>query len=65
MTLHNFIRVDVLEDSDFEWNVQNASLHPTQANIDDGSATRDDVDMGALRDATATAMVSWFSVLRI
>lgn len=53
--LHNFIRNDALEDADFESDVQDASPHQTQSTTDD---TGDDVDMGALRDAIVTAMIS-------
>jgi hypothetical protein len=42
----------------FELDVQDDSPYPTQTTTHDGIAFVDDMDMGALRDAIATAMVS-------
>ena len=57
MALHNFIKDSAIHDADFENYVDDDGGHDTQATMDDGSASMDDSDMGALRDSIAAALV--------
>jgi hypothetical protein len=56
MALQNFIREHDLDDSDFELDVQDIG-HGSQPSVGEGTSG-DEIDMGALRDAIATAMVA-------
>ena len=57
MALHNFIRDSNINDVDFESNILDDSTHGTESSTGEGSSSGDDMDMGTLRDAIATAMV--------
>jgi hypothetical protein len=57
MALHNFIRGHDLADSDFELDVQDNSVVRNQPSVGEGTASRDETDMGALGDAIVAAMV--------
>jgi hypothetical protein len=54
MALHNFIRDHVLDDSDFQSDVQDDS--GPRSCPDEGTGSGDENDIGALRDAIAAAM---------
>lgn len=59
MALHNFIRDSAVHDVHFEEDFQEDDGNSTQPSTDGGGgALGDDIDMGALRDAIAVAMVS-------
>jgi hypothetical protein len=57
MALHNFIREHDLDDSDFELDVQDIG-HGSQPSIAGDGTSGDEIDMGALRDAIAAALVA-------
>jgi hypothetical protein len=57
MAPHNFIREHDLYDSDYELDVQDVGVGNQTSVAVEGTA-EDDIDMGALRDAIAAAMVA-------
>jgi hypothetical protein len=57
MTLHNFIKEHDLDDSDFELDVEDIG-HGSQPSVAGEDTSGDEIDMGALRDAIAAAMVA-------
>jgi hypothetical protein len=57
MALHNFIREHALYDPDLELDVQDVDVGNQTSIAVEGNAG-DDIDMGALRDAIAAAMVA-------
>ena len=57
MTLHNFIRDNNINDADFQSHIQEDGTNGPESSSSEGSASGDDMDMSALRDAIATAMV--------
>jgi hypothetical protein len=57
MGLHNFIREYNLDDSDFELDVQDIG-HGSQSSLAGEGTSGDEIDMGALREAIAVAMVA-------
>ena len=57
MVLHNFIRDNSINDTHFQSNIQEEGTDGPESSSGEGSASGDDMDMSALRDAIATAMV--------
>ena len=57
MALHNFIRDNSINDANFQSHIQEDGTHGPKSSLGEGSGSRDDMDMSALRDAIATAMV--------
>jgi len=57
MTLHNFIREHDLDDSDFALDVQDIG-EGSEPSVAVEGTVGDEIDMGALRDAIAAAMVA-------
>ena len=57
MALHNFIRDNSINDTHFQSNIQEEGTDGPESSSGEGSASGDDMDMSALRDAIATAMV--------
>jgi hypothetical protein len=57
IALHNFIREHDLDDLDFELDVQVIG-HGSQPSVAGEGTSGDEIDMGALRDAIAAAMVA-------
>jgi hypothetical protein len=57
MTLHNFIRDNVIYDDDFE-NYEDEFLKDFDDDDDDVSIGIDECDMGAFHDSIATALLS-------
>jgi hypothetical protein len=57
MGLHNFIREYNLDDSDFELDVQDIG-HGSQSSLAGEGTSGDEIDMGALCEAIAVAMVA-------
>jgi hypothetical protein len=56
MALHNFIRDNCINDAHFELDIQKEDDGP-DSSLGEESASGDDVDMSAFRDAIATALV--------
>ena len=56
MTLHNFIRDNNINDADFQSHIQEDGTNGPESSSGEGSASGH-MDMSALRDAIATAMV--------
>ena len=57
MALHNFIRDNNINDVDFQSHIQEDGTNGPESSPGEGSASGDDMNMSALRDAIATAMV--------
>ena len=57
MALHNFIRDNNINDVDFQSHIQEDGTNGPESSSNEGSDFEDDMDMSALRDAIATAMV--------
>jgi len=57
MALHNFIRDNSINDAHFQSNIQEEGTDGPESSSGEGSASGDDMDMSALRDAIATTMV--------
>jgi hypothetical protein len=57
MALHDFIREHDLDDLDFELDVEDIG-HGSQPSVAGEGTSGDVIDMGALRDAIAAAMVA-------
>jgi hypothetical protein len=57
MVLHNFIRDISINDADFQSHIQEDVTHEPESSSSEGSGFGDDMDMNALRDAIAIAMV--------
>ena len=57
MALHNFIRDNNINDADFQSHIQEDGTNGSKSSSAEGSASGDDMDMSALHDAIATAMV--------